>query len=54
MMEQGDLGSVALRTDGTESLCGRLERVRGALSPPRRESERLVLALLLVDLLLQL
>ena len=50
MIEQGDLGSTALRADEAESLCGRLERVRGALSPPRRESERLVLALLLVDL----
>ena len=50
-MEQGDLGSTALRTDGTGFLYGRLGRVRGALSPPRREPERLVLALLLVDLL---
>ena len=50
-MEQGDLGSTALRAGETESLCEHLERARGALSPPRRESERLVLALLLVDLL---
>ena len=51
MIEQGDLGSTALRADETGSLCRRLVRARGALSTSRREPGRLVLALLLVDLI---